>query len=96
MRGEIKEKLLEISNAEEEEEEEKGLWSRVKEENKKLWVVAGPAIFARFSIFEVSVITQAFIGHIGSIELAAFALTSTVLLRFANGILVPFLSPSSL
>ncbi|KAH7667361.1 multidrug resistance protein MATE family protein [Dioscorea alata] len=88
MGSEIKEKLLEIRNGEEEGEEEKGLWRRVKEENKKLWVVAGPAIFARFSIFGVSVITQAFIGHIGSIELAAFALTSTVLLRFANGILL--------
>ncbi|RVW20571.1 hypothetical protein CK203_109693 [Vitis vinifera] len=31
---------------------------------------------------------QAFIGHIGSAELAAYALVFTVLLRFANGILV--------
>ncbi|KAJ0978067.1 hypothetical protein J5N97_013541 [Dioscorea zingiberensis] len=93
MGSEIKEKLLQVPKEEQEKGEEnletrEGLWSRVLEENKKLWVVSGPAILARFSIFGVTVITQAFIGHIGSIELAAYALTSTVLLRFANGILL--------
>lgn len=77
------EKLL-LPPAREEEE----LSRRFVRENKKLWVVAGPAIFTRFSTFGVSVITQAFVGHIGPTELAAYALVSTVLLRFANGILV--------
>ncbi|KAK8970810.1 Protein TRANSPARENT TESTA 12 [Platanthera guangdongensis] len=67
---------------------ELGLRRRMWAEQKKLWVVAGPAIFTRFSIFGLSVISQAFIGHIGSTELAAYALVSTVLLRFANGILL--------
>uniref|UniRef100_F6HMV4 Uncharacterized protein n=1 Tax=Vitis vinifera TaxID=29760 RepID=F6HMV4_VITVI len=35
-------------------------------------------------------IFQASIGHIGSAELAAYALVFTVLLRFANGIPVMF------
>ncbi|KAB8114066.1 hypothetical protein EE612_053291, partial [Oryza sativa] len=61
---------------------------RVVEENKKLWVVAGPSICARFSSFGVTVISQAFIGHIGATELAAYALVSTVLMRFSNGILL--------
>jgi multidrug resistance protein, MATE family len=61
---------------------------RVWEENKRLWVVAGPSIFTRFSSFGVTVISQAFIGHIGATELAAYALVSTVLMRFSNGILV--------
>lgn len=34
---------------------------------------------------------QAFVGYIGSIELAVYALVSTVLLRFANRILVQYL-----
>ena len=61
---------------------------RAWEENKRLWVVAGPSICARFASFGVTVISQAFIGHIGATELAAYALVSTVLMRFSNGILV--------
>jgi hypothetical protein len=65
------------------------LGRRAWEENKKLWVVAGPSIFTRFSSLGVTVISgQAFIGHIGPTELAAYALVSTVLMRFSNGILV--------
>uniref|UniRef100_A0A0E0MJ52 Protein DETOXIFICATION n=1 Tax=Oryza punctata TaxID=4537 RepID=A0A0E0MJ52_ORYPU len=80
------------SNDEEEEEEEVGcggsLGRRLVEENKKLWVVAGPSICARATSFGVTVISQAFIGHIGATELAAYALVSTVLMRFSNGILL--------
>lgn len=68
--------------------EEGTLKDRVWTEWKKMWIVAGPAIFTRFSTFGVSIISQAFIGHIGATELAAFALVSTVLLRFGNGVLV--------
>ncbi|XP_056845953.1 protein DETOXIFICATION 22-like [Raphanus sativus] len=57
-------------------------------ESKKLWVVAAPAIFTRFSTFGVSLITQAFVGHLGPTELAAFSISFTVLLRFSNGILL--------
>ncbi|EAY82125.1 hypothetical protein OsI_37320 [Oryza sativa Indica Group] len=70
-----------------EEDEVGSVRRRVVEENKKLWVVAGPSICARFSSFGVTVISQAFIGHIGATELAAYALVSTVLMRFSNGIL---------
>ncbi|WJZ92403.1 hypothetical protein VitviT2T_011399 [Vitis vinifera] len=93
MEGEMKKQLLnnverprgeiEVGNEGEEGQQLKDkLWS----ETKKLWVVAGPAIFARFATFGVNVISQAFIGHIGSTELAAYALVGTVLLRFANSI----------
>lgn len=89
MEGSIREKLLRKGEGEEvgvdgEEKLKDKLWT----ETKKMWVVAGPAIFTRFSTFGVNVITQAFVGHIGSTELAAYALVNTVLLRFANGILV--------
>ncbi|EEE52686.1 hypothetical protein OsJ_35076 [Oryza sativa Japonica Group] len=61
-----------------EEDEVGSVRRRVVEENKKLWVVAGPSICARFSSFGVTVISQAFIGHIGATELAAYALVSKV------------------
>jgi MATE family multidrug resistance protein len=70
------------------EEEEAGLGRRLLEENRKLWKVAGPAICTRFSGFGGTIISLAFMGHIGATELAAFALVSTVLMRFCNGILV--------
>lgn len=57
-------------------------------ENKKLWVAAAPAIFTRFSMYGINVISQAFMGKIGSTQLAAFALVFTLLTRFANGLLV--------
>jgi MATE family multidrug resistance protein len=65
-----------------------GLGWRLLEENQKLWKVAGPSICTRFSGFGATIISQAFIGHIGPTELAAYALVSTVLMRFSNGILV--------
>lgn len=83
-----------IAGDEEEEEGNKGFGRRLLEENKKLWVVAGPSICTRFSTFGLTVISQAFIGHIGATELAAYALVSTVLMRFSHGILVS--KPSTL
>ena len=70
------------------EEGEESLVRRVWAECKWMWVVAAPAIFTRASTFGINVTSQAFVGHIGSKELAAYALVFTVLIRFANGILV--------
>ncbi|RZB65246.1 Protein DETOXIFICATION 21, partial [Glycine soja] len=60
-------------------EKEESLRKRAWEESKKMWVVAGPAIFTRFSTFGIMVVSQSFIGHIGSTELAAYAIVMTVL-----------------
>ncbi|XP_058208409.1 protein DETOXIFICATION 21-like [Rhododendron vialii] len=86
MKGEINEKLLtkEVDANAGEEKLKDRLWI----ENKKMWVVAGPAIFTRFSTFGIHIIGQAFVGHIGSTELAAYALVVTVFLRFTSGILL--------
>ncbi|KAE8711606.1 putative ADP-ribosylation factor GTPase-activating protein AGD14-like [Hibiscus syriacus] len=86
MEGDLNQKLL-IDGKENENEDVKfkdKLWT----EMKKMWIVAGPAIFTRFSTFGVTVISQAFVGHIGPTELAAFSLCFTVLLRFGNGVLL--------
>ncbi|CAL0321625.1 unnamed protein product [Lupinus luteus] len=89
--GELKEKLLQKQSVLEEIIEDKEpLGKRVWEESKKMWLVAGSAIFFRFSTFGITVVNQAFIGHIGSIELAAYAVVMTLLLRFALGLLFKF------
>ncbi|KAL0404726.1 UNVERIFIED_CONTAM: protein DETOXIFICATION 21 [Sesamum radiatum] len=85
MEGDGREKLL---IAAEDEIEEENFKSKLWVENKKMWVVAGPAMFTRFSTFGINVISQAFIGHIGSTELAAYALVLTLLTRFTNGLLL--------
>ncbi|XP_057437805.1 protein DETOXIFICATION 21-like isoform X2 [Lotus japonicus] len=88
MEGDRKEKLLKTVEEEEGEEEKLSLWKRVWKESKKMWIVAGPAIFNRISTFGIYIISQAFVGHIGSKELAGFAIVYTVFIRFANGILL--------
>ncbi|OAY74055.1 Protein DETOXIFICATION 21 [Ananas comosus] len=65
-RSSTAEKLLEDRPPPSDEEEEgESLGRRIWRESGKMWVVAGPAIFTRFSTFGVSVITQAFVGHLG-------------------------------
>ena len=95
MEGDLKQKLLLPSSGGVEEEEGLTLVRRVWEESKKMWIVAAPAIFTRASTFGIQVISQAFVGHLGSKELAAFALVYTVLIRFANGILLGMASALS-
>ncbi|KAK7336340.1 hypothetical protein VNO77_16878 [Canavalia gladiata] len=80
MEEDLKQKLV--------SKEELTFVQRVWKESKAMWIVAAPAIFTRFSTFGIQVISQIFIGHIGSKQLAAFALVFTVLIRFANGILL--------
>lgn len=93
MEGDAREPLL---KAVEKRTNEEDLKTKLCVENKKMWVVAAPAIFTRFSTFGINVITQAFVGHIGATQLAAYALVFTLITRFANGLLVIFtLSPTT-
>lgn len=87
MDGQIQERLLRHVDGTD-VDEEVNLKDKVWIETKKIWVVAGPAIFTRFSTYGINLISQGFVGHIGPTELAAYSLVFPVLLRFANGILV--------
>ncbi|KAK4386224.1 protein DETOXIFICATION 21 [Sesamum angolense] len=91
MEGEFTVKLLRnIEAAEHANKGRESLKYKIWKENKKMWVVAAPANspYDDFTRFIRKAFSQAFIGHIGSKELAAFALVSTVFLRFAQGILL--------
>jgi hypothetical protein len=57
-------------------------------ESKKLWHIVGPAIFQRIALYGVNVVSQAFIGHLGDLELAAFSIAATVVAGFNFGFLV--------
>ncbi|GMY28807.1 protein DETOXIFICATION 27-like [Fagus crenata] len=70
------------------DEENKDLASRVWIESKKLWYIVGPAIFSGVASYTMNVITQAFAGHLGEVELAAISIANTVIVGFNFGLLL--------
>ncbi|KAI3992909.1 hypothetical protein MKX01_034259 [Papaver californicum] len=62
--------------------------SRIWVESKKLWYIAGPSIIIRLSSNSILVITQAFAGHLGDLELAAVSISVTVVVGFTFGLLL--------
>ncbi|KAL0431874.1 UNVERIFIED_CONTAM: protein DETOXIFICATION 27 [Sesamum radiatum] len=69
-------------------EEEIPLHQRVWTETKKLWRIVGPAIFSRIASYSMFVVTQAFAGHLGDLELAGVSIASNVILGFDFGLLL--------
>jgi MATE family multidrug resistance protein len=56
------------------------------EESKKLWSIAGPAMFSRIAMYGMNVVTLAFAGHLGDLELAAISIASTVVVGLNFGL----------
>ncbi|KAK6150387.1 hypothetical protein DH2020_015319 [Rehmannia glutinosa] len=56
-------------------------------ESKKLWYLAGPAIFTSVCQYSLGAITQTFAGHIGTLELAAFSIENTVIAGLSYGVM---------
>lgn len=71
-----------------EERHDRDLAGRMWEESKKLWHIVGPAIFSRIASYSMLVITQAFAGHLGDLELAAISIANNVIVGFDFGLLV--------
>ncbi|XP_015934870.1 protein DETOXIFICATION 27 [Arachis duranensis] len=57
-------------------------------ETKKLWHIVGPSIFSRVATFTMNVVTQAFAGHLGELELASISIANTVIVGFNFGLLL--------
>lgn len=70
--------------------------SRFWIESKKLWYIVGPSIFSRVATFTMNVVTQAFAGHLGDVELAAITISTSVIVGFNFGLLVRVIRPSYL
>lgn len=68
--------------------EGQSLTRRVWIESKKLWKIVGPAIFSRITSYSMLVITQAFAGHLGDLELAAISIANNVIVGFDFGLLL--------
>jgi len=79
----VEERLLGLEG-----QEESNLKQRIWKELKIMWRIAFPAILARVTSFGMIVVTQSFIGHVSELDLAAYALVQSLILRFSNGILL--------
>ncbi|KAJ0025495.1 hypothetical protein Pint_08402 [Pistacia integerrima] len=77
-----------LSSADDDDEENKDLASKVWTESKKLWHIVGPSILSRLSAYSMNLITQAFAGHLGNVELAAVSMSVTVIGGFNYGFLL--------
>ena len=86
----IEERLL-LQNGSGGERESDDLKWRVWREVKLMWKIAFPSMLARVTSFGALVVTQSFLGHVSELDLAAFALIQSVLIRFINGVLVSLL-----
>lgn len=57
-------------------------------ESKKLWYLAGPAIFTSICQYSLGAVTQTFAGHVGTLELAAVSVENSVIAGFSFGVMV--------
>lgn len=71
-----------------EDDEDQDLLRRVWIESRKLWRIVGPAIFSRLASYSMLVITQAFAGHLGDLELAGISIANNVIVGFDFGLLL--------
>ncbi|KAM7280814.1 hypothetical protein ACFE04_007948 [Oxalis oulophora] len=84
----VEERLLVDSTEIENTNGTSDLKKRIWEESKLTWRIAFPGVISRVTSFGTIVITQLFLGHIGEVHLAAYALVQTLFIRFVNGILI--------
>ncbi|KAL6562668.1 Protein DETOXIFICATION 29 [Orobanche gracilis] len=57
-------------------------------ESKKLWYLAGPAIFTSLSQYSLGAVTQTFAGHVGTLDLAAFSIENSVIAGLSFGVML--------
>ncbi|KAL5063385.1 hypothetical protein RYX36_025122 [Vicia faba] len=57
-------------------------------ESKKLWYLAGPAIFTSISQYSLGAVTQVFAGQVGTLQLAAVSIENSVIAGFCLGITI--------
>ncbi|XP_047956442.1 protein DETOXIFICATION 33-like isoform X1 [Salvia hispanica] len=65
-----------------------GIKAKSWKESKKMWDIAAPAIVCTVAQFSIGVVTAAFAGHLGGLELAAVSIVALVLEGFVFGIML--------
>lgn len=67
---------------------------RVWIESKKLWHIVGPSILQRVATYSMNIVTQAFAGHLGKVELASMTISNSVICGLSFGLFVCIYPPS--
>lgn len=80
--------LLISNHSGHEDEKELGFCPKFKVESKKLWQIAGPAIFTALCQYSLGALTQTFTGFVGELELAAVSVENSVIAGLAFGVMV--------
>ncbi|WCJ38527.1 MATE efflux family protein [Euphorbia peplus] len=57
-------------------------------ESKKLWFLAGPAMFTSLCQYSLGAVTQTFAGQVGTLDLAAISVENSVIAGFSFGIML--------
>ncbi|XP_050126709.1 protein DETOXIFICATION 33-like [Malus sylvestris] len=68
-------------------EEKIGVVKQFGIESKKLWKIAGPAIFTALCQYSLGALTQVFAGFVGDLELAAVSIENSVIAGLAFGVM---------
>ncbi|KAF9609793.1 hypothetical protein IFM89_018590, partial [Coptis chinensis] len=58
-----------------------------RDETKKMWHIAGPAILTGLAQFSIGFVTTAFVGRVGVVELAALSVVQNVIEGFSYGVM---------
>ncbi|CAL9098920.1 unnamed protein product [Musa acuminata var. zebrina] len=61
------------------------LLSKIREESKQTWSLAGPAILTGTFQFSIATVTAAFVGRLGALQLSAVSVAQGVIAGFAYG-----------
>ncbi|KAM1133349.1 hypothetical protein ACFX19_043317 [Malus domestica] len=69
-------------------EEKVGFVKQYGIESKKLWKIAGPAIFTSLCQYSLGALTQTFAGFVGDLELAAVSIENSVIAGLAFGVML--------
>ncbi|XP_021820961.1 protein DETOXIFICATION 33 [Prunus avium] len=80
--------LLVSNHSDHEQEEKVGIVKEFGIESKKLWKIAGPAIFTAICQYSLGALTQVFSGFVGDVELAAVSVENSVVAGLAFGVML--------
>lgn len=84
----LSKEISSINEHQHEDEDEQEFGKKLWIETKKLWHIVGPSIFSRVASFTMNVVTQAFAGHLGDVQLASISIANTVIVGFNFGLLL--------
>ncbi|KAI3994326.1 hypothetical protein MKX01_012583 [Papaver californicum] len=77
-----------LTNKNENSDQVSSFSRKVWEENKIIWYIAGPCILSAIFKFSLAFVTQTWVGHVGTLELAAFGLQNLVISGLSYGIML--------